>query len=912
MSEPPEPSRDPSPNAPSDAAPDAPSAAAVSIPDELPIAKPNHPLTTIPDDGSPVPQDLVATAGLDAPHTSGTILMEPLPATLQETSANGSSNETPAPPKTPSRLRVVAHKVVGSLRHVGLALAISVAIFLIFWQVNQHYAIKHWLFWMYAKIWGYCALFALASISSGHLAITALGGKRLPLLERSALSLAAGTLIFFLVMFVCGLLGIYNRVFAIVMPIVLAAPGLWSLFRHSRRVVHHLRGARKRTTWRPSALFWIIAAFGMTGIGLIYFAILSPRNIAYDSYFYHLGIAQQYALEGGIGKALEGWLPAAIPHLASVLYTWAFLLPGMSMFERVVCAAHVEFVVFLFTLVGVPALVRKLVPQASAGLSWAAFFLFPGIFVYDSALSVAADHIGALWAIPAYLMTLRALRSLDVRADGGSREAARNFGLLAAFLAGGILTKYQGMYLAVFPAITLSLAIFWYFLRALWRRQFIWPTLRTILIGSSTAIVIGLVLTMPHWLKNFVWYGDPFFPYLNKYFHSPQWSANVGEVFDVWNEQTKNWKPQGSTIDKLRETAQGMTLFAFQPHDWAKFHGRVPIFGFLFTMSALFLPFLRKTKRIWMLFVATEMGVGIWYWTLHQDRYLQLLLPWMACVVAATLILLWRAHWTAKPLTAAIVGLQVVWGADTYFIPAHAMTGTSAAPVTIELLSMGMKGKQADRYAFGDRLFEIGRDPVLPQNAKVLLHEWETRLGLWRPMISDFPGHMYAFQYEQPPSPVEFDKRIRALGVTHIISRSQKSGLHDSIGADLQFFAYVERDTQLLKKIGEWGIHALRPKAPTRNSNNIVAYLACGKQYERGLHKLVDMSVRDRFSTRKIPQVKAMKPLIPTSPDYRGIVQQADYLVTDAKCTPPIPADTTQGFMQVATRDSEALWVRVR
>jgi hypothetical protein len=271
---------------------------------------------------------------------------------------------------------------------------------------------------------------------------------------------------------------------------------------------------------------------------------------------------------------------------------------------------------------------------------------------------------------------------------------------------------------------------------------------------------------------------------------------------------------------------------------------------------------------------------------------------------------LWRVHWTAKPLAGALVGLQVVWGGDTYFIPAHAMTGTSAGPVTIELFSQGMKGKITERYAFGDRLFEIGRDPALPQNAKVLLHEWETRLGLWRPMVSDFPGHMYAFQYEQIPSPAEFDKRIRSLGVTHIVTRAQKSGLHDSLGADLQFFAFVERDTVMLKKIGEWGIHALRPEITTRQSNNMVGYLGCGTQYERGLHKLSSMSVRDRFSSRKIPRVRAVKPAPPTGPEIRILATQADYLVIDQKCTPALPGDVTQGFTQVATRENEQLWAR--
>ena len=814
-------------------------------------------------------------------------------------------------PSRKERWKALSERISVVARNAGLILALGVAIFVFLQQVNTHYPIKHWLFWTYAKIWGYCALFALAITSSGHLVVKAIG-KRLPLAERWVVALACGTLVYFGAMFLCGLFGIYNRVFAIVLPIVLFLPGSVSLVRHGRRAIRHLRGALARTTWRPSPLFWVIAAFGGLGIGMIYFAILSPRNMAYDSYYYHLGIAQQYTVQGGIKPALEGWLPAAIPHLASVLYTWAFLLPGLNMFERVVCAAHVEFVLFLFTLMGVPVLVRKLVPRASAGLAWASFFLFPGIFVYDSALSVAADHVNAFWAIPLYLMLLRTLRSLDVIRTGGA-NAARNVALLSAFAAGALLTKYQAMYLIAYPALALVGAVFWQFGRTVARRRdLLWPMTRTILATLGTGLVVSLLLTAPHWLKNWVWYGDPFFPYLSSYMLSPKWVPDTAVLFQGWDNQHTNWRPSGTLAHKLTETAQGMALFAFQPHDWAKFHGRVPIFGALFTLSALLLPFLRNTKRIWGLFVATELGIAVWYWTLHQDRYLQALLPWMACTVAATLICLWRAHWTAKPLAALLVGVQVVWGGDAYFIPAHAMTGNSAAPITVELFAQGMKGKYSERYAFGDRLFEIGRDAALPPDAHVLVHEHELRFGLWRPVISDQPGLAYAYRYEFLQDSGEVYSRLRQLEVTHFITRL-KSFQIDSLGSDLQFFAFVKREGKLIKEFSDWGLYSLPATQPTRKLNNVVAYLGCGNQYARGLHKLSSLSVRERQVVKKPGQIQAMTPMPVQPQDFAAFIAQADFLVTDNKCKPPAPAEASQGFVQMATRgDSEVLWTRMR
>jgi len=871
------------------------------------MAKPAHPLTTIPDDGSPLPAHLVAVAAPEAPQTSATIPMEP----LHVTNAASLSGETASAKK--SRWREVAGKVAGSARHVGLLLALSVTIFLFLWQGNQHYPIKHWLFWMYARIWGYCALFALSAASSGHLAINVLGGKRLPLFERTTLSLAAGTLIFFLVLFVCGLFGIYNRVFAIVMPILLGAPGMWSLIRHSRRVVHHLRGARKRTTWRPSVLFWIVAAFGVGGIGLIYFAILSPRNMAYDSYFYHLGIAQQYAVEGGIKPAVEAWLPAAIPHLASVLYAWAFILPGFSLTERVLCAAHIEFIIFLFTLISVPALVRRLVPKAPAGLSWAAFFLFPGIFVYDSSLSIAADHINAFWAIPIYLMTLRTLESLNVKRSGGA-FAARNATLLAMFFAAAILTKYQAMYLLAYPTLAVAGASLWNLSGVIIRRrELIGRMFRTISVIAATSIMVGLVFTMPHWLKNLVWYGDPFFPYLSPYMLSSKWIPDTAAVFQGWDgAQHTGWRPQGTLPHKLLETAQATAVFAFKPHDWSKFHGQVPIFGALFSLGVLVLPFLRKTQRNWELVIATHLGIAVWYWTLHQDRYLQVLLPWMVASVAATLISLWRLHWTAKTLTVALVGFQVIWGGDAYFIPAHAMTGNSSAPITAELLAAGMKGKYADRFAFGDRLFEVGRDPALPQDAHVLVHEHELRFGLWRTVVSDRPGLAYAFRYDKLKDEVELHNRLLKLGITHIATR-QKSNNVESLGGEIQFFAYVKLYAKHIKTFSDWSVYSLPTAPPTKKNNGLVAYFGCGKQYARGLHQLSNLSVRERQVVQKPPMVAAITP-VPLPPDqFAAFIARADFVVTDTNCKPAAPAEATMGFVQIGTHgESETLWARNR
>lgn len=787
-------------------------------------------------------------------------------------------------------------------RGLGLVLAATGALALFAREVGEHYPVRNWIFWVYLKIWGYVALFAAASCCGGHLALSLLRVRSLPLRERVVYTVAAGVLTFYYLVFVGGLLHLLRPWFAIAMPVVLIAAGGIPLFRSARRAARHLSAARRRGAPRSS---WTtpITLFGALGVGLVYYSILSPRNIAFDASFYHLGIAQQYATEHAILPFREGWLPGALPHLASVLYTWAFVLPGLDMFGRIECAAHLEFALFLFTLAAIPVLVRYLAPRASAAASWAAVFLFPGILVYDSSLTVAADHVAAFWAVPAWLAFRRLYRDFE----------PRNAVLLAACLAGAILTKYQSMYILAFPILASAARATFLIARSGYdkarrrtevpRSAFLRP-----LQALGAAAVAGLTFTSPHWLKNWVFYGDPLFPYLNGIFHPVRWVPDTGRIFAEWStRQTQKWVPTGTLSEKLTESAKAMLNFSFTPHDWPSFHGKVPVFGSLFTLSLLLLPFLAKTRRTWALSAATHLGVFIWFWTMHQDRYLQVLLPWMAAVVASTVSLAFRSGLTGKVAVSALVLFQIVWGLDAYLIPAHAMTRASPLSTTTELLSKGYKKQYEERFRMSGTLFEIGASKELPANARVLLHEQNPRLGLWRPIVVDVAGSQFGLRYELHDSAAALDDALRDLGVTHILSRGKAKVGMDCLGADLRFFAYVERNATLVRRWGEMRLSALPSTRPEATGPSTVLYLGCGKYYDRGLHRLSTLSVRDAQVQKKPPRRRADKP---ATAELEPLLAVAEFAVTDAKCKPPADVSKLGGFVRIGRRGTEELWVK--
>jgi len=137
-------------------------------------------------------------------------------------------------------------------------------------------------------------------------------------------------------------------------------------------------------------------------------------------------------------------------------------------------------------------------------------------------------------------------------------------------------------------------------------------------------------------------------------------------------------------------------------------------------------------------------GVFVWYWTYHQDRYLQALLPWMVASTAATLALSWSSGRLARLGVAALVGAQLVWGGDVPFLPTHAMAGDVPIKRTIELLSASFR-KDTNALKVHTGYEEIPAS--LPADAVVLVHEEYQRLGIQRRFVGDSQRWQGAIDY---------------------------------------------------------------------------------------------------------------------------------------------------------------------
>ncbi|HTM45914.1 MAG TPA: hypothetical protein VL137_13230 [Polyangiaceae bacterium] len=794
-------------------------------------------------------------------------------------------------------------------RNVLLPCALVVACSLLLWAVHAHYPLQQWLFWRYLAYWLVVIFWALGCLNVGFHLTRRLGLHEQRASEVLQSSMALGVLAFALLMFAFGVVGLYHWPLFFILPAACLAFYPRPLFLYLRRAVAHLSTARSRaaTLSLPHKVFGCVAvAYGIYCIVLLYLGVMNPENASYDARWYHLGIAEHYVAEGGIRPFVEGWYVGAYPHLASFLYTWAFLNPLGQLFDRVELCAHLEFALFLCTLPGIAMLAARVLKQSRLRLAWVALFLYPGILVYDSNLVVGADHIAAFWACPIYLAFLRTYRDGQVR----------HWLLLAALMAGALLTKYSAICLMAFPLLILGGRLFYWALfaqrqQAEPRQQVQGVVLRPAQMwkGPALAALLGLVLTACHWLCNWIWYNNPVYPYASGLFKSKQWSPFARELLHSWTS-TYEWEPHGTFLHRVRETLRACFTFSFVPNDWTGFHGMVPVFGFLFTLGLLILPFVKGARRLWPLVIATQVGVFLWYWGMHQDRYLQLLIPWMAAGTAALIALLWRSGLPARVGLLVLVGLQVIWGADAFAIPSHVMLGRSTAAAAIDLISSGYKRKYDKRLRIFEPYRSIGL--AVPDAARILLHESHMRTGLRVPVVSDWVRQQGGIDYGSMGSPDAIYHWTKSLGLTHVVWPNKSSSGLNSIAGDLLFFDFVNLHTGKAKRFGSFNLAQIA--GVTRSAKNLrVTYLGCADKYASGLYDVTQLRVPGETNRRKSkypkPHVRLGK-----SDDPTQLIEQSRYLAYQPACARKrLPKDALRGWKLLAKRDDGIqLWIAPR
>jgi hypothetical protein len=638
---------------------------------------------------------------------------------------------------------------------LGLGATAGYAVFL-----NASYPVRDWLFWKIGAMWLWGLFLSAGCVSAGHLVLSrALRVTDLPTLETVVTSAALGLLLFVTGMYLGGFARLYNPVFAFLLPLSMLAAGAGPLvaFIRARRAAWASAPPRERDPWKSAAAA-LATGFGVFSAAFVYLEVMTPEAINFDASWSHFPIAVDYARAGRI-IPFDADYTRCFPHLASVVYTWAFIVPAGPIGDeplRWMMAQHLEFFFFLWTLAGVAAMTRWLLDDERVRGAWAAFFLCPAIFVYDNNLGGAADHILAFFGPPLFLAAVRSAPRFD----------ARRTALVGAFAAGALHTKYQGLYLILGVGAVLGGSWIAAAIRAFRARRA--PTSADPPLSSwrelawaPLAVIAAFFFFMaPHFLKNGVFYHNPVYPFAQDVFPSRPTTPNAAYLFE-WLFKDYKWRPHGTFLENVRDAVRLCFSYSFEPH--YTFTKGVPNAGSLFTLCLPMALLVRSPRRLWLGFAAGMGALFAWGMIFRVDRHLQTFMPLVMATTGAVLVRAWDLGWIARAGLIPLCALQVIWGGDAAFYAGHSRLSSA-----IELLRSGYEGRAATRFS-GYRANYRAIGAALPKDARVILHMYRPNLGVSRDILLDWAGQQGLILYEDIHGPRSLYDLWRSLGVTHLL-----------------------------------------------------------------------------------------------------------------------------------------------
>lgn len=751
------------------------------------------------------------------------------------------------------------------IRQGASALVLLCGLLLVSTWVNDFVPFSEWIAWRLALHFLASALFLVSCLGMGLSLLSLVDRSPSRTDERVVLSLTLGTLASFSLIFGAGLMGALGSTFFFVLPalqLALGGKALLSLFRHQSRVLSKFGFALFRPRTWPEASAVVL---GLLGCLLLYAQMVTPANLGADTHWYHLPIAEHYATSGAITPFVEGWYPGAYPQLASVLYTWAFCLPFGVLADKTYLVSHLEWVFFLATLGSLGVLVRRVAGRGRFPFAGAVLFLFPGIFVYDSGLIGAADHILAFLVPPLGLALFRFLR---LRTTGSAV-------VLALVLSTTALCKSQGVYFVPFAAGSALFVMVRY------------RELRAPLVLAAVA----LLATSPHWLKNWLWYGDPVYPLLHSVFPSPGTYEGAMDLLPQGLQEPR-FRPQGSGMEFWGELFLTSFDFSFVPHNWKPFHGDRPVFGFLYTLFLPLLVFQKRAGRALFLALGVQCAIAVWFSTFQQDRYLQAALPWMVVVTAVGLHRAWTQGLLVRVLAGALVLFQFVYALDLPFLQTHAMAGGSPLTRTIRFAAAGHEGKHEDRLRIWGTLQDAAK--VIPEDALLLMHDVQEQLGVGVPTISDRLRWQSRIHYARPKTARDAAKMLADLNTSHVLWPVTPSLFRvDDLANEVAFADLMTRFAGKSDRFGRFRVAAWSEVEPGRVPERAlrVGVVSCQRHLRSGIY---DVGVLARGG----------RPVGRLTRDSSGL----DGLVLEKGCRKP--QISRKGFSRFTGFDEWEIWSR--
>lgn len=401
-----------------------------------------------------------------------------------------------------------------------------------------------------------------------------------------------------LTLFGLGLLGLLEGRF------LLLAPGL--LLLAAIMIRRRLIGKLPRTVEAPRQFVLqniptIEKLAIMLFLSIFLLALLQALTPAwdYDGLMYHLQGPRLFLQVGRIVPLPENWL-TYYPFLVEMLFTIGLAF-GSEAFAKLI---HLAFAALLVAATYSAA--RRFTGSTHA---WLAAAILVGIPIFPIWAGFAYSDMA--WALYEFLALYASLIWIERRqlSDGEASENQSRLSETGLLTLAGVMMGFAlgTKYMALGGAGVLGLLILWHSSRDGWRLA-----LRNAAVYSVAALLVG----MPWYLKNYLWTGNPVYPF----FISP--GGDVGERVALWLEYMNGF---GAPRTLLGTLSLPILLYT-QHYRFGTFLGSIEIPSILFPL-AVFYPFTRRTPVLNALAVWTVARFVVWAFGAQQTRFLLPVFP---------------------------------------------------------------------------------------------------------------------------------------------------------------------------------------------------------------------------------------------------------------------------------------------
>jgi 4-amino-4-deoxy-L-arabinose transferase-like glycosyltransferase len=315
---------------------------------------------------------------------------------------------------------------------------------------------------------------------------------------------------------------------------------------------------------------------------------LSP-TIRFDSLVYHIAVPEKYVQNRGLVEIPEP-ITSYWAHYAEMLFTLGLLVSGQPLPSLIHFVFGLVFVGLTYTLG------RRIGGERLGGIT--AFIIFTIPILYDSATAHNDFFVGLFAFAAIYAVIL------------WWEEKQPGWLLVSGIFAGlGLGTKYNALPPMILLGIFILVGLF-----------HLYGFKKPLLSGILRFCLPLFIFFVPWAILNWLWIGNPFFPYLNELFKSPAWNTDgtlklsIEKVITNFFLLPWNLTVHGGQyyIENPGAVLGGLLLFALpwfylsncyrnnRQQRWAKIIAAFVLFGLF-----LFLPFSERVRYYNMLLPLT-------------------------------------------------------------------------------------------------------------------------------------------------------------------------------------------------------------------------------------------------------------------------------------------------------------------